>query len=92
MQLSLTEIGRRIAEALSRHASQSPMNHGPKAVQARLASLSYLPLPSYTDATRPDPASVPAGSVIYNSTDGGLNVSNGTNWRGPGPDGGWVNT
>ena len=45
---------------------------------------------TFTDATRPTPAAAGAGHVIFNSDDGGLNVSDGTNWRAP--SGGWVNT
>ena len=44
---------------------------------------------TFTDASRPA-ASVGAGTVIFNSSDGGLNVSDGSNWRAP--SGGWVNT
>jgi hypothetical protein len=83
MRLPITEIGRLIDTALRRHAGKSPMDHGAAAVQAKLASLAYLPLPVYTDATRPAATSVPAGSVIYNSTDSGLNVSNGADWMSP---------
>jgi hypothetical protein len=91
MQLPVTQISRLIASAISRHASQSPMDHGTLAVQRKLASLAYLPPPRYTDATRPDPASVPAGAIIYNEDDEGINVSNGVDaWRGP--SGGWVDT
>jgi len=45
---------------------------------------------SFTDATRPTPASAGSGAVIYNTDDGGLNLSDGSNWRAP--SGGWVNT
>ena len=38
---------------------------------------------TYTDANRPSAASVPAGTVIFNSDDAGLNVSDGTDWRVP---------
>ena len=48
-----------------------------------------LQFKSYTDAGRPA-ASIGAGFVIFNSDDGGLNVSDGSNWRAP--SGGWVNT
>ena len=83
MRLPITEIGRLFDTALRRHTSQSPMDHGAAAVQAKLASLAYLPFKSYTDATRPAATSVPAGTVIYNSTDSGLNVSDGAEWRSP---------
>jgi len=45
-------------------------------------------LPTMTDGTRGTAGA--AGRVIYNSTDGGLNVDNGSSWRAP--SGGWVNT
>ncbi len=45
---------------------------------------------TFTDASRPTPSAAGAGHVIFNSSDGGLNVSDGTNWRAP--SGGWVNT
>ena len=38
-------------------------------------------LQTYSDATRP--AAGVAGRVIYNSTDSGLNVDDGANWRSP---------
>jgi len=41
-------------------------------------SVSELKLKVYTDATRPTPGT--AGRIIYNSTDGNLNIDNGTNW------------
>jgi hypothetical protein len=41
-------------------------------------SVSELKLKVYTDATRP--AAGTAGRMIYNSTDGNLNIDNGTNW------------
>jgi len=47
---------------------------------------------SFTDCTRPAPCTVPPGRFIFNTTDDGLNVSNGTNWRGPSACGGWANT
>jgi len=46
--------------------------------------------PSFTDCSRPNPACVTAGTYIFNTTDAGLNISDGTNWRAP--SGGWVNT
>ena len=45
---------------------------------------------TFTDASRPTPSAAGAGHVIFNSSDGGLNISDGTNWRAP--SGGWVNT
>jgi len=48
--------------------------------------------PSFTDCSRPCPMCVTAGTYIFNTTDGGLNVSDGTNWRGPSACGGWANT
>lgn len=45
-------------------------------------------LPTVTDGTRG--AAGNAGRIIYNSSDGGLNVDNGSAWRAP--SGGWVNT
>ncbi len=51
------------------------------------------PLPivkTYTDASRPSASTAGAGAFIFNSDDGGLNVSDGSNWRAP--SGGWVNT
>ena len=41
-------------------------------------SVSELKLKVYTDATRPTPGTT--GRIIYNSTDGNLNIDNGTNW------------
>lgn len=34
----------------------------------------------FTNATRPSPASVVAGTIIFNDSDKDLNVSDGTNW------------
>lgn len=62
--------------------------HGAKSVKPWM--LSAVVPPSYTDATRPGASSVDAGTVIYNSDDNGLNVSDGTNWRMP--NGGWAAT
>lgn len=90
MRLPITQIRRLITGAVSRHASQSPMDHGAVAVQKKLAMLKYLPLPTYTDATRPAATDVPPGATIYNEDDDGINVSDGTNWRAP--SGGWVVT
>jgi hypothetical protein len=50
--------------------------------EAGTSGLAVL-FPNYSDATRPSAAAVPAGTTIYNSTDTGLNVSDGTNWRAP---------
>lgn len=44
---------------------------------------SYLKPPVKTDANRGSAATAGAGAVIYNSTDGKLNVSNGTDWTLP---------
>ena len=91
MRFSLTEVTRLIGEALGRHKARSPMEHPDGSVKARhLGVLDYITLTAYTDATRPAASSVPAGTVIYNSDDGGINVSDGTNWKGP--SGGWVTT
>jgi len=35
---------------------------------------------TYTDATRPDPTTVPIGTMIFNTQDGFPNWSDGTNW------------
>ena len=47
---------------------------------------------NYTDANRPTPAAVPAGTVIFNTSDNALNVSDGTNWKGPGAAAHWETT
>ena len=39
------------------------------------------PLSTYSNGTRPDANSVPAGSMIFNTDDNAPNVSDGTNWR-----------
>ena len=46
-----------------------------------LTSDDLLKATPFTDATRPDPTSVDAGTIIFNSDDGDLNVSDGTNWK-----------
>lgn len=38
-------------------------------------------LTSFTNATRPDPTSVPIGFMIFNTDDNFPNVSDGTDWR-----------
>ena len=38
-------------------------------------------LPSYTDTTRPDPDV--AGTQIWNTDDGQMNIADGTNWTLP---------
>jgi len=78
-------IGQRISEAIRQHRAG---HHGAKSVKPWM--LSAVVLPSYTDATRPSASSVDPGTVIYNSDDHGLNVSDGTSWRAP--SGGWVVT
>ncbi len=35
----------------------------------------------FTNATRPDPSTLPAGTVIFNSDDAAPNWSDGTAWR-----------
>lgn len=75
-------ITERIQAAIRDHLSR---HHGPRSVTSAMLSITV-----YTDTTRPAATSVPVGTVIYNSTDGGLNVSDGTSWRGP--NGGWANT
>jgi hypothetical protein len=43
---------------------------------------SQVQLPVFTDSTRPDPAALPAGALIYNSDDNDYNVTDGAgNWR-----------
>lgn len=37
-------------------------------------------LRTYTSVSRPSPITAGAGAIIFNSTDGGLNISDGTNW------------
>lgn len=84
MRLPITEIRRLIDAALRRHASQNPIDHAAGSVHAsHLALLDSIKLRIYTDATRPSASTLGAGAVIYNSTDNGLNVSDGTNWRSP---------
>lgn len=39
-----------------------------------------MALPVHADADRPAVTAVPVGYCIFNTTDGTLNVSNGTNW------------
>ena len=92
MRFPKTDTTRLIAETVGRHKARSPMEHPDGSVKARHLEkgLVSLHLHPYTDATRPSAVTAGAGAVIYNSTDGGLNVSDGTNWRGP--EGGWVNT
>lgn len=91
MRLPLTEITRLISEAVARHAAQAELPHAARSVKARhLGVLDSITLTVYTDATRPAPTSLPAGTVIYNSTDSGLNVTDGADWRAP--SGGWVVT
>jgi hypothetical protein len=36
---------------------------------------------AFGNTERPDPTTVPAGSIIFNTDDSTLNVSDGTNWR-----------
>jgi len=43
----------------------------------------YYWLPIHTDANRPLPTAVKAGTVIWNSDDSFTNVSDGTNWYDP---------
>jgi len=76
------DIDGRIDDKLNAHRSRSPIDHTPRGVMP----------PVYSDATRPSAASVGAGYVIYNSSDNGLNVSDGTNWRMPGSATAWVTT
>ena len=78
-------VTQRIEEALRRHEAQK---HGAGAIRSWM--LSNLVLKSYTGATRPSAVELGAGAVIYNATDSGPNVSDGTNWRAP--SGGWVVT
>lgn len=91
MRLPITEISRLISNAIARHASQTELPHAARSVKVRhLGILDSISLKIYTDTTRPAATSLPAGTVIYNSTDSGLNVTDGTNWRAP--SGGWVVT
>jgi hypothetical protein len=39
------------------------------------------PLAHYTNTSRPDATTVSAYTVIYNTSDQAINVSDGTNWR-----------
>ena len=82
-------IQERLEEMLRRHCQR---DHGPRSVGASelKKGLESITLQVYTDATRPAAATAGAGAVIYNSTDNGLNVSDGTNWRAP--NGGWAVT
>lgn len=82
-------IGQRVSDALEKHRRRGPMDHPAGSVKATHFGRA-LELPVYTDATRPDASKVGAGAVIYNSTDNGLNVSDGSAWRTP--SGGWVVT
>ena len=80
MRLPPAEIGRRIVEAITRHASRSPMDHPVGSVKASHFGLA-VPPPVYTNATRPAASSVDEGGMIYNSDDNAPNFSDGTNWR-----------
>ncbi len=60
------------------------------AIAIAIATVNGLVIKTFTDASRPTPGAAGPGCVIFNSDDGGLNVSDGTNWRNP--SGGWVNT
>ena len=53
------------------------------AVEEISTSGAVMKLFVYSDATRPSASTAAAGAVIYNSTDSGLNISDGTNWRSP---------
>jgi len=54
------------------------------AVEVRnLDSDMYYWLPVHTDANRPLPTAVTAGTIIWNSDDGFTNVSDGTDWYDP---------
>jgi len=61
-----------------------------KDVTAGATTNPIIILRARTDANRPSASDAGAGGIIYNSDDGGLNVSDGSNWRAP--SGGWVNT
>ena len=54
-------------------------------LEARVAGLltttDLLKAAVFTNASRPAPATVDAGTIIFNSDDNDLNVSDGTNWR-----------
>lgn len=54
------------------------INLGSTARRFQQAHVGTLHLSVFTDATRP--AAGTAGRVIFNSTDGNLNIDNGTNW------------
>jgi hypothetical protein len=89
MRLPFTDISRLIREALGIHSRKSPLDHPAGSIRDYHFGKA-LPLPRYTDATRPSAAEVGAGAAIYNSDDYGINVSDGTDWRAP--SGGWVVT
>jgi hypothetical protein len=38
---------------------------------------------NHTNATRPDPTTVPSGTIIFNTEDGTMNTSNGSVWLDP---------
>lgn len=79
-------ITQRDNEAMRQHLRQY---HGAASIKSWHFGQAVFP-PTYTDATRPSASSVSAGAVIYNSTDNGLNVSDGSDWRAP--NGGWAVT
>ncbi len=71
--------------ALVTNGSISVVKDGLTLTAADLQSLdavetSIVPVPVLADATRGDPTVVPVGTVILNTTDGTLNVNDGTDW------------
>lgn len=50
------------------------------AINAKVGFGGTMQLPVFSDSTRPDAAKC-QGCVIYNTTDSGLNWSDGTNWK-----------
>lgn len=69
--------------------STNPNGQGPLHLNGSLVSANApLNLGTYTTASRPDPTSVPDGTIIYNITTSSLESSNGVVWTEVGSGGG----
>ena len=64
--------------AAGQTAGQLVLNTSTGTTEARFNEVNDLELKKYSDSTRPSPGT--AGRVIFNTTDGNLNIDNGTNW------------
>ena len=51
-----------------------------RADKQKLDNLTHGVLNIFSNATRPDASSLPAGSQIWNSSDHQINVTDGANW------------